>query len=336
MGMIGLGDMAQTFMLRQMSTSVKRDANIAATELTSGRSADISQKLRGELAPLGGIETSLQRLNGYQVATDNAALRTNAMQSVLENIDRLTDGLGTTLLSASTLEGTRTLDALIKDAADRFDAVLGALNSNIGGRTLFAGINSDGPAVASADVILTALEAAITAAGAVNADDITTVVDAWFSAPSGFATTGYLGGNGAAPFALSSDDKINISITAADPAIRNTLKNLATIALAERGNVVSDSRVASNLAQTAGISFLQNDSDRATLRGQLGMVQGRIEQTQTRNTAEQSMLQIARANLITVDPFEAATRMESAQTQLETLYSVTARLSRLSLVDFLR
>jgi flagellar hook-associated protein 3 FlgL len=48
------------------------------------------------------------------------------------------------------------------------------------------------------------------------------------------------------------------------------------------------------------------------------------------------MLEIARADLVAIDPFEAATRMEAAQTQLETLYSVTARLSRLSLVDFLR
>jgi flagellar hook-associated protein 3 FlgL len=81
---------------------------------------------------------------------------------------------------------------------------------------------------------------------------------------------------------------------------------------------------------------LQSASDRASLQGRLGLTQARIDQAQTRNTAEQSMLEIARADLVAIDPFEAATRMEAAQTQLETLYSVTARLSRLSLVDFLR
>jgi flagellar hook-associated protein 3 FlgL len=37
-----------------------------------------------------------------------------------------------------------------------------------------------------------------------------------------------------------------------------------------------------------------------------------------------------------VDPYEAATKLEAAQSQLEALYTVTARLSRLNLVDFLR
>jgi flagellar hook-associated protein 3 FlgL len=37
-----------------------------------------------------------------------------------------------------------------------------------------------------------------------------------------------------------------------------------------------------------------------------------------------------------VDPFEAASELQTVQTQLETLYTITARSSRLSLVAFLR
>ncbi len=46
-------------------------------------------------------------------------------------------------------------------------------------------------------------------------------------------------------------------------------------------------------------------------------------------------MEIARTELIGADPYDTATEMEAVQGQLETLYTVTARLSRLSLADFL-
>jgi flagellar hook-associated protein 3 FlgL len=36
------------------------------------------------------------------------------------------------------------------------------------------------------------------------------------------------------------------------------------------------------------------------------------------------------------DPYQAATELELAQTQLEAVYTLTARLSRLSLSDYLK
>ena len=138
------------------------------------------------------------------------------------------------------------------------------------------------------------------------------------------------------PIAISTEDKLDLAITAADPALQNTIKSLALVALIDRKTVVTDLKTGALLAQIAGTSLLQNHTDRALLAGRLGLAQARIDQTQTRNSAEESALLLARSDLFAVDPYEAATRMEATQTQLETLYSVTARLSRLSLVDFLR
>ena len=55
-----------------------------------------------------------------------------------------------------------------------------------------------------------------------------------------------------------------------------------------------------------------------------------------RNGAETTSLQIARNGITAVDPYETASRLEATRQQLETLYTLTARISRLSLVDFLR
>lgn len=329
------GDMAQTYMLRRLTNSMKQQALTAAQEVTTGYSANISQKLGGDMTRFAGLESSLTRLTGYKVATDAAGATASAMQTVFGQIDTLTSGIGASLLNAANTENPRLLGQLIDDGAQRFDAVLAALNTKVGDKTLFAGTASDGPAVASGDTILSALETAISAAGAVSAADIETVLADWFADPAGFAAVGYLGTDGAAPLAVSPEDKVNLGFTATDPALRDTLQSMAMIALVDRGTVITDAATAEQVTRSAANALLQNDTDRAVLAGDLGFAQARIDQAQTRNEAETSALQLARSDMLAVDGYEAATRLEAAQTQLETLYSVTARLSRLSLVDFL-
>jgi flagellar hook-associated protein 3 FlgL len=315
---------------------MKQQANTAAQELTTGYSANIGRKLGGDLTRFAGIEASLSRLTGYKVATDFAATTTTAMQTVFGQIDALTAGVGTSLLNAANAETPRALDGLVADASQRFDAVLASLNTKVGDRTLFAGTAADGAAVASSNTILSALETAVTGAGAVTSAEIESAVVAWFDDPGGFETIGYLGNQDTASVSISEEDKVSLGFTAATPAIRNTLKSLAMIALAGRNTVIPDADTGTQVVRLAATALLQNDTDRANLAGDLGFAQARIDQAQTRNEAEASALQLARSDLVAVDPYEAATRLEAAQTQLETLYSVTSRLSRLRLVDFLR
>lgn len=331
-----IGDMAQTFMLRRLTTSMKQQANTAAQELTTGYTASIGQKLGGDLTRLSALEGTMSRLKGYGIVTESATMTANAMQTVFGHIDKLTQGVGTSLLSAVNAENPQALQRMVTDTTARFESVLASLNTKTGDKTLFSGIISDGPAVASSDMILSAIEAAVISAAATSAVDIEAAVSAWFVDPAGFAVVGYLGGPAARALAVSAEDKVDLGFTAMDPAIRGTLKSMALVALVGRAAVVPDTETGGQLLKMAGGSMLQNDSDRTALAADLGHVQARLDQAQTRNQAESSTLQLARSSLLAVDPYEAATRMEAAQTQLETLYSVTARLSRLRLVDFLR
>jgi flagellar hook-associated protein 3 FlgL len=335
MAMTGVGDLAQTVSMRRFSANMKQAANTAAQELTTGYAADVGKKLGGNFSTMTGVETSLTRLDGYKVATDAGARITSGMQTVLDQMDTLTDGMGVSLMNGSLMEQPGVLASLVADGAQKFESVLSALNTKIGDRTLFAGVASDGAAVASADEILSAIETAVIGAGAVSAADIEIAVTAWFQDPSGYAAVGYLGGDVTPALAISAEDKLDIGFTAADPAIRDTLRSMAMVALVQRGNVIADVETGAALTYAAGNNMLQNQSDRAVLTGRLGLAQARIDLAQTRNESEGSALQLARSDLLSVDPFEAATRLEAAQTQLETLYSVTSRLSRLSLVDFL-
>ena len=61
----------------------------------------------------------------------------------------------------------------------------------------------------------------------------------------------------------------------------------------------------------------------------------RLDRIATRNAAEVTSLTMAKNTLLEADPFEAATKLEEAQFQLQSLYTVTVRSSELSLVNFL-
>ncbi|MDZ4136546.1 MAG: flagellin, partial [Paracoccaceae bacterium] len=212
--------------------------------------------------------------------------------------------------------------------------VISALNTRVGDRSLFAGQGTEGPAVADAQTILASLDIAI--AGAQSADDVQIAVSDWFDSPTGYAAAAYLGSTALAPLSIAQGEAVTIDFTAADPEIRDTLKGLAMAALLDRGALNGSPAARADLARLAGESLLTSQTGRADMAARLGIAEGQIEAAKIRNGAETSALQIARNGIISADPFEAAAKLETTQTQLETLFALTARLSRLSLVDFLR
>ena len=332
---ISLGDMAQAFAMRRQTAGLKGQSQAAAQEVATGVAADKAAHLGGDLTPLTGIAASLAGLSGYAAATRDATLQTTAQQSVLATIGTLSGDLTQGFVTFG-IEGDPTLlDARLAQSDQAFAAAVGALNTQVGGASVMAGQAPGGPAVASAETILTALQAAITDAGAVTAADVDNVVTGWFADPAGFASLGYLGGDPQAPVAISPGETSDRSLTANDPVLRDSLRNLALGALMHRG-VLQAPAERQSLAHRIGTAMLQNDGDRVHLQGTLGLTQGQIERVSTRNASEKSALELQRSDLLGVDGYEAATKLEAAQSQLETLYAITARLSRLNLVDFLR
>ena len=117
---------------------------------------------------------------------------------------------------------------------------------------------------------------------------------------------------------------------------RHIRKGLAMGALVGEGALIADRIEQSALARTAGEQMLGSAGGLAYLRAGIGMVEARIDEAATRNSAEFGSLQMAITAIISVDPYQAASALQETQHQLETLYTITARLSNLRLMDFLR
>ncbi|MCU0826785.1 MAG: flagellar biosynthesis protein FlgL [Tabrizicola sp.] len=330
---ISVGDASLTNILARQGAELRGQVQRASQEVATGRHADLSRTLKGDLSPLLAIDASLSRLAAYGGTTTDLAAQAQAQQAALSGLSQLAAGITTTLLGSRDFPTPAQINASAADARGRLGSAVGLLNSQIGGRAVFAGVETGTVPLGAVEDMLTALETA--AVGATTAGQVAAAVTNWFDDPLGYGAF-YQGGDPLTPVAIAPGETAELSTTAMDPAIRKTLAGFAMAALLDRGMLAGNPEERARLAQTAGQTLLTGEDARIDLAARLGTVEGRIEAARTRNAAEETALGILRSDIGSADPYEAATRLETARNQLESLYLVTARVSRLSLTEFLR
>ncbi len=336
MNFLSVGDLALTFQNRRHVVQFKSDLARLSQELATGQKSDLSTVSGGDFMPITTLERALKANGAHGTSISEATMFAATMQASLEFIQTGSAELGPALLMAGNSEHPMMITTATADAITKFDSVVSALNTQVAGRYAFSGMATDSPALAPAADILAALQVAIS--GQVTATGIEAAVDAWFDTPGGgFETVGYTGSSTPlADFRLSDSDSGGLKITGADPEIREVLKGYALAALVGQGALNANVTERAALTRRAGEKVLSADSVLAVLRAEVGTAQAHFEQAATRNAAEKSALEIARSDLTAIDPYRAATEMEATRAQLETLYSLTVRMSRLSLAEFMR
>jgi flagellar hook-associated protein 3 FlgL len=330
---ISVGDASLTNILARQGAELRGQVQRASQEVASGRPSDVSATLRGDLSPLLAIDASLSRLSAYKSNTVEAGLQTAAQQSAVAGISKLAVEISTTLLGAKDFTTPAQVDTLAADAKGRLASAIGLLNTQASGRAVFSGTATDTLPLGSLDDMLTALQTA--AAGATTAGQVSAAVNGWFADPLGFGTF-YQGNSPLSPTPIAAGETADLSTTAMDQTLRDTLAGFAMAALMDRGALAGNAAERGRLAQQAGQQLISTEDARTTLQARIGTVEAQIETARTRNSAEETSLGILRSDIGSVDPYEAATRLQTIQSQLESLYLVTARVSRLNLAEYLR
>lgn len=334
MNSLSLGDLANSFMLQQRSTALKTELSKLTTELASGQVSDVKSVLAGNLSYLTDIENGLSTAQGYKVSSTEAAQFTGAMQTVLGTIQESTSTFGANLI----LVANGGLDSVaVQSSSEAFEilkSTIGALNTNFAGRSLFSGAATDQLALGSADQLMTDLRAELT--GVIGPTSKIAAIQNWFDDPTGFDTSFYGGStSNIAPFRVSKTEEFSIDIRATDPAIKDTLRDLAMAALAADDTLNIDNIERKSLLLEAGEGLLKSQEGVTGLRAQIGYLESRIDMASAQNESERLSLEYAKGSLLAADPYETAVRLEEVQFQLQSLYAVTVRTSELSLVNFL-
>jgi flagellar hook-associated protein 3 FlgL len=333
MSRVSVGDASLTNILARQGAELRTQIQRASQEVATGKQADIGQALRGDYSPLLAIDASLTRLQAYTSTATDARFQVASQQTALSGLSQLATGIATTLMGARDFQTSAQVDTLAADARGRLSSAIGLLNTQASGRAVFSGVATDTVPLGSTDDMLAAL--ALAATGATTAGQVAAAVTTWFADPLGYGAF-YQGGAALSSVPVAPGEVADISTTALDLAIRDTLAGFAMAALLDRGVLSGDLAERARLAQTAGQTLYSGEDARITVAARIGTVEAQIETARTRNSAEETSLGILRSEIGSVDPYEAATRLETVRAQLESLYLVTARVSRLSLVEYIR
>ena len=333
MSLVSLGDMAQTFMLRGQINRLKGEVTRTTAELASGQKLDVAQSLNGDTAQLSSYLRAQALIQGYQTAASDQALQAEAMQSAVETVLDLGEGLVSPIMTAAQSLSTQVFDTVARDAQSRLTAAVAALNVSVAGRYPMAGVSSGSPPLPSGELLLADLQTVVD--GASTPEEVVSRLSDWFNGSTGYSSAAYAGGDGAKPVQISRTEVVSLSVTANDPEIRRALHGLAVAAMLDAPNISLNAEQRQTLATMAYAELDAGNAAAVNLGARIGTMQQQIDVAQSRNGSEALVFESRIARDIEADPFTLATELEAVQTNLEMVYSITARLSRLHLSDYL-
>ena len=132
---------------------------------------------------------------------------------------------------------------------------------------------------------------------------------------------------------ISTTEIANTSVSANDPSFRN---------LAEAYTMISDlgttglSQATFQVVVDKAISLVSSGTNNlAILGGSVGSIQQRVSSATDKLTKQRDILDQQIVNLEKVDPTEASVRVNTLQNQIETALALTARLQKISLINYL-
>lgn len=318
--------------LQSAVNGLRREADVARIEVVTGRRSDLAGVLGERLGAAHILRKSIADVELGRQAAARAALRGTTTQAALGAVASGSATLGADALAAVGRGDNAALSFAAVDARSALEDAFTRLNGAVDGVFLFSGDATDRPPLADVETFLADIGALYAAAP----DNVQyeADLDAYFTAPAGgFFANVYRGGTGAAPdFDLGGGERARPSIRADAAEIRDLLRGLATIAVGAAQGASADR----DLRLGAAASTLNAGAQGVTLtRAAIGLEEARIEAARARLDNEDAALTLAYNEATARDPYEAASRLAALEAQLEATYTLTARASRLSLVNFL-
>lgn len=316
----------------------------AQQEATTGQMADMGAELGAKAGRLVSFQGQTKRLEAIVGSNGIVQGRLTATQSALENLASVATSFRNSLLVDHGDVNSRA--ATLQAGMDGLRQLTSTLNTNVGDRFLFAGVNSDITPISSSGQGATASLSAFQAAFGMAAGDPAA------SAISSGAMKTFLDGDHAALFdaahwqanwssaddaatrsRISPSELTDSSVSANEPAFRKLAEALSMIANYGGENL---SGAAYQALTTKALSVAADALNGLTqLSARTGALQQRVETANTRLNAQINLLTKQGDALTGVDPYEAATRVSSLQTQIQAAYYLTSQLRDLNLFKYL-
>lgn len=334
-GFSSIGDLSRFAQLRQSNALLKARLALLSKEAATGLKSDVTAALGGNMGRLAHVQGRLSLFETYDRNASLLQSEQDGLQTALTAVAAIVSARGAQMLTAPTVAGSA-VDTLADQARQDFSTVVRMLNTEVGGRFVLSGTAVTTAPLSPPDEILDLARAQVS--GLSDPVGISAAIDEWFAsdAPTGFAAQAFHGNSLPTSAGVSPDTTVTQDVNALDPAFRTVLKGLVLGALAAEPGLGLSSAGKAVLLGQAGQRVAQSSSLITEVQAKLGMKQELVQEAVSRNAAETTALSIARSDMLSADPYETASALTQTQTSLQNLYALTARLSQLSLTDYIK
>jgi flagellar hook-associated protein 3 FlgL len=330
-------DLGRLTAMQARARDTREAQSRAATEMTTGETASRYDATAGNTTRIFAIERLLDRNAVFSQTIALTEIRLDTMQNGLGLILEPLQDLAIDLPSSVGLGDVAASELHAETARNAFRDSVSVLNGQAGGLSLYAGTATDSPALADADTLLGALDA-LAQAAASPADAIAAIDDYFRKAPPGaFYGSGYTGSpDDSSPVDIGEGRRLDYAVRADDDRLVAVLRSQALAAVVAGGAFAGDDAARMQLLEAAGAAMLSAKEGLLDLRAAVGVSQQALETGKAARVAEQDTLDLARNAILSVDPSEAAAQYQALETQLDTIYTVTARLSEMSYAKYMK
>ena len=325
------------------------DLATAQTEVQTGRYADLGAEVGQSMGRSVSLHIEHAQLTTISETNSIASAQLDASQAALKSIvDTATNFVSTMMAARSSATGPGVAQLTAQAA---FKTVADTLNTAIGGVYVFAGINNTAKPFkanlddTSAGAGKSLVNSFVTAFGTQPGDAANGTITS--TAMNTFLDTGFDGlfsdSSWESEWSAASDqnvvsriaptESIATSVNINAPAFRKLMSAFSMISKLGMNSLgqgafeaVADKAIKSAQEAIGGMADLQTE---------LGVSQQRITAAGNRSAIQLNILSQSIDGLEAVDPYAAATRVSELQTQLETSFALTARIQKLSLLNYL-
>lgn len=328
------GDLTTHAFLRNRNAELQLDLATLSEEVSTGKKSNLTEELGGDFTYLADIENNLNRIESQMVATGETTLFALSIQDSLSRVQEATQQLRDDIYSVSPALTETDATRFSQDAERKLDAAVSSFNGWAGGRSLFAGTATGTSPLNSTATLMTELIGEVS--GLTDADDIIIAVKDWFADPAGFDTAMYVGSTtDISPIEVGDGEVVSLNLRADNDDLKSALQSFAILALLDEPALGLSALTKTDLARKGSGELAESTERLINVQADIGFMEGQLERVSTRNEASKTALSLAFNDIVLADQYEASAKIKTTETQLEILYTVTARSAQLSLVKFM-
>jgi flagellar hook-associated protein 3 FlgL len=344
-----ISSLSVTDAMRQAIQRAQLELIRAQKEVATGRLADPGLILGGGTSQTVALRQQFDRLTAIADTNGLISSRLDATQGSLKSMNDMAQSFMSAMIGARSAQTGQ--DIARSEAQADLKALMAALNTASGGEFLFAGVNTDvmpiadyfaSPPTAGKSAVDAAFlakfgipqsDAGVSAIGSADMTDfLNTSFGALFDQPQ-WGSTWSSASDRVISSRIELKRTIDTSVSANAEPFRKLAMAFTMIADLGTGNLnqgafetIIDKAVSLAGEAMQGIGIVQAD---------MGMAQRSVTDAKERIALQLTMISGSINKREAVDPYEAATRVNSIMTQLETSYALTGRIGRLSLLDYI-